>query len=104
MLVNIQIPDSTYQRLMATGSRVQGTIGLVNPTEGNFNEHNKHRPTPGTRYIRLRHGRASVGGTNVRLTLRVGLDEADIIPSEVLIEESRLASDFVDNLFDKFKI
>lgn len=104
MLVNIQIPDNTYQRLMATGSRVQGTIGLVNPTEGNFNEHNKTRPTPGTKYIRLRHGRASVGEANVRLTLRVGLDEADAIPSEVLIEESRLASDFVDNLFDKFKI
>ena len=33
-------------------------------------------------------------------TLRIALDEADITPADVLIDESRQASDFVDRVFD----
>lgn len=39
MEIRLQISDGAYQRMMAHGGRVQGTIGLVNPQEGNFNEH-----------------------------------------------------------------
>ena len=104
MNINLQISDATYQRLMNTGCRLQGTIGLVSPTDGNFNEHNKWKPKAGTKYIRLRHGKASVGLENVRLTLRVSLDEVDAIPSEILMDESRQASDFVDNVFDNGEV
>ena len=82
MDIKIQLSDAVYQRLMTTGSRVQGTIGLVSPAEGNFNEHNKSVPAPGSRHMKLPHGRASVTDKQVRLTLRVGLDEVKVIPAQ----------------------
>ena len=71
MTINLQISDTAYRRLLAGHGRIQGTIGLVSPTEGNFNEHARQAPTPGTKYIKLRHGRASVGNERVRLTLNI---------------------------------
>ena len=108
MNITLQISDSAYQRLVSTGSRIQGTIGLINPTEGNFSEHRKSGARPGTKSIKLRHtksiklrhGRASVGGTQVRLTLRIGLDEADVIPSQVIEDESKEASAFIEGMYD----
>ena len=41
MNINLQLSDAAYKRLISGGSRIQGTIGLTSPTEGNFNEHNK---------------------------------------------------------------
>ena len=102
MEIKVQISDKAYGRLMSSGSRIQGTIGLVSPTEGNFNEHMRWTPAPGTKYIKLRHGRASVGSERVRLTLNIALDEAGIIPSDAITDESRQASDFVDNALDTF--
>ena len=95
MDIKLQISDSAYQRLVSSGSRIQGTIGLINPTEGNFSE-----SRPGTKSIKLRHGRASVGDTQVRLTLRIGLDEVDVIPSQVIEDESKEASAFIEGMYD----
>ena len=92
MKLMIQISDKAYERLISSGSRLQGTIGLVSPHEGNFNEHNRHGVMTGERdyrYIRLRHGRASVDGRQVRLSLRIDLDESDVVPSEAIERESR---------------
>ena len=102
MIIQLQLSDKTYERLLASGSRLQGTIGLVNPNEGNFNEHVRHTSVGngGYKYIRLRHGRASVNQKRVRLALNIALDETDITPADVLIAESRQASDFVDRVFD----
>lgn len=100
MNITLQLSDATYQRLVSSGSRVQGTIGLISPTEGNFNEHNKGMSPASAKFIRLPHGRASVGEKQVRLTLRIDVDEADIVPADVLLDESRQASDFVDRVFD----
>lgn len=52
------------------------------------------------KYIRLRHGRASVGPKRVRLALNIALDETGITPADILMDESRQASDFVDHVFD----
>lgn len=102
MIIQLQLSDKTYERLLASGSRLQGTIGLVNPNEGNFNEHVRHTSdgNGNYKYIRLRHGRASVNQKRVRLALNIALDETDITPADVLIAESRQASDFVDRVFD----
>ena len=100
MTLKIQLSDAAYQRLITTGSRIQGTIGLINPSEGNFNEHVRQGVRPGTRSIKLRHGRASVGDTQVRLTLRIGLDEVDVIPSQVIEDESKEASAFIEGMYD----
>ena len=48
----------------------------------------------------MRHGRASVGDTQVRLTLRIGLDEVDVIPSQVIENESKEASAFIEGMYD----
>jgi hypothetical protein len=100
MEIKIQISDSVYQTLVAGGCRIQGSIGLVNPTEGNFHEHRRWTERPGTRFIRLPHGRASVSDKGVRLTLNIDNEEAAIVPSDAIIVESRTASDFVDDVFD----
>ena len=102
MIIQLQLSDKAYERLLASGSRLQGTIGLVNPNEGNFNEHVRHTSNGNgsNKYIKLPHGRASVGDNHVRLTLRIALDEADIVPADAIMDESRQASDFVDRVFD----
>lgn len=102
MIIQLQLSDKAYERLLASGSRLQGTIGLVNPNEGNFNEHARHASdgNGGYKYIRLRHGRASVGPKRVRLALNIALDETGITPADILMDESRQASDFVDHVFD----
>ena len=41
-----------------------------------------------------------MGGTQVRLTLRIGLDEADVIPSQVIEDESKEASAFIEGMYD----
>ena len=102
MIIQLQLSDKTYERLLASGSRLQGTIGLVSPNEGNFNEHVRHTSNGNGdyKYIRLRHGRASVGPKRVRLALNIALDETGITPADILMDESRQASDFVDHVFD----
>ena len=69
---------------------------MVNPIEGNFNEHNKTwRPKPGTKYMKLPHGRITVSDENVRMNLRINRDES-IVPARAIEAESGLASSFVD--------
>lgn len=89
------ISDAAYHRLMTMNNRMYGTIGLVNPAECNFNEHVRHAPAKDSKFIKLRHGRATVSPERVRLTLNIGLDEADITPSCAIVDESRQASEFV---------
>ena len=94
MNVKIQLSDEAYKTL------VNGNGRLVSPTEGNFNAYRRSASRPGSKYIKLPHGRASVGDSHVRLTLRIALDEADIVPADAIMDESRQASDFVDRVFD----
>ena len=102
MIVKIQLADSVYKKLVSGNSRIRGSIGLVSPTEGNFNEYRRWREKSNTRYIRLPHGRVSVNDESVRLTLRISADEANIIPSQIILDESERASDFVDVMFDRY--
>ena len=96
MTINIQIADSVYKALLSGGNRIQGSIGLVSPTEGNFNPHRRTLgERPDTKYIKLAHGRASVTEERVSLTLRIDRKETDVVPYEVIDTESCQASDFV---------
>lgn len=75
-------------------------MALVNPTEGNFNEHQRNwRPQPGTKYMKLPHGRVTVTHEDVRMRINISADEANIIPSQIILDESEQASDFVDANF-----
>ena len=100
MNVKIQLSDEAYKTLVNGNGRLEGSLGLVSPTEGNFNAYRRGASRPGNKYIKLPHGRASVGDSYVRLTLRIALDEADIVPADAIMDESRQASDFVDRVFD----
>ena len=96
MEVKIQINDATYASLLNGTTRIQGSIGLVSPTEGNFNAHNKTwRPNPDARYMKLPHGRITVTEEKVRMHLLIKRDEY-IIPAQAIEAESNLASNFVE--------
>lgn len=96
MNIKLQISDSVYKNLLAGGNRIQGSIGLVSPTEGNFNEHRRQTyMCPDTKFVKLAHGRASVSDERVSLTLRIDRRETDVVPHQVIEHESQVACDFV---------
>ena len=93
MTIKLQLADNVYKALLAGSNRIQGSIGLVNPTEGNFNAHRRSpSERPDTRYIKLAHGRASVSDERVSLTLRIDRREHHIVPCEVIDLESQEAN------------
>ena len=95
MEVKIQISDNVYALLLNGTKRMCGTIGLVNPTEGNFSEHRRWVPKPGTHYMKLPHGKVSVHEGYVRMNLRIASDEMVDAPQAIL-GESIDASNFVE--------
>lgn len=105
MEITLQISDSAYRQLVACGGRIKGSVGLVSPREGNFNEYSRCTPgkREGERVIRLRHGKACVNRSKVSLRLNIRLDEPQVCPSEVIKSESREASHFVDYELEDFR-
>ena len=100
MEVKIQVSDSAYAQLLNGNKRIQGTLFLANPTEGNFHEHQRTwRPKPGTQYMRLPHGRVSVSDERVRMNLCISRDEMVDAPQAIL-GESIDASNFVEIVTD----
>ena len=96
MKIKLQISDAVYKALLAGQNRIQGSIGLVNPTEGNFNAHRRSGYVkPEMKFIRLPHGRASVTDERVSLTLHIDRHETDIVPHVAIDIEAQEASDFV---------
>ena len=100
MNVMIQINDVDYASLLNGSSRIQGSIGLVSPTEGNFNAHRRTRSKPGTQYMRLPHGKVSVSDDNVRMHLLISRDEMIDAPQAIL-GESIDASNFEEIVTDE---
>ena len=100
MEVRIQISDAVYAQLLNNNKRIQGTLALASPTEGNFNAHNKTwRPKPGTQFMRLPHGKISVTDDNVRMHLLISREECIDAPQAIL-GESIDASNFVEIVTD----
>ena len=95
MTIKLQLPDAVYASLLKGNARVQGTIALVSPREGNFNVHSRKRNPSAREYRKLPHGRVSMSSENLRLTLSVDFDEHGIHPAQVLIDESITASQYI---------
>ena len=98
MTIKLQLPDDVYASLMKGNARMQGTIALVSPREGNFNVHSRKRNPSAREYRKLPHGRVSMNEESVRLTLNINLDESSIRPADVIVYESAKASNFVEAL------
>ena len=98
MTIKLQLPDAVYASLLKGNARVQGTIALVSPREGNFNVHSRKRNPSAREYRKLPHGRVSMNEQSVRLTLNINLDESSIRPADVIVYESAVASHFVERL------
>ena len=98
MEIKLQLSDAVYASLLKGNTRVQGSIALVSPREGNFNVHNRKRNPSAREYRKLPHGRVSMSSENLRLTLSVDFDEHGIHPAQVLIDESITASQYANGL------
>ena len=98
MIIQLQISDAIYASLLKDNTRIQGTIALVNPHEGNFHAHQRHTQSASRKFIKLPHGRASINNDSVRFTLHIGLDEANVHPGLAILGESLKASDFVNGI------
>lgn len=61
--------------------------------------HNRNRNHHKREYRKLPHGRVSMNEESVRLTLNINLDERNIRPSDVIVCESAVASNFVEGVF-----
>ena len=101
MTITLQIPDTVYTSLLNGTHRIQGTIALVSPTEGNFNAHRRYpneSSETAREYKKLPHGRISINKDTVRLSLNIALDETNVRPNIAILDESLQASDFVNNI------
>ena len=96
MEVRIQISDDIYAKLLNGNKRVQGSLALANPQEGNFHAYQRAlQHNPDTQYMKLPHGRITVTEEKVRMHLLIKRDEC-IIPAQAIETESNLASNFVE--------
>ena len=105
MTIKLQLPDAVYASLLKGNARVQGTIALVSPREGNFNVHSRKLNPSAREFRKLPHGRVSMSSENLRLTLNIDFNEHGIRPAQVLIDESITASQYangmhIDNLLN----
>ncbi|MBQ2363588.1 MAG: hypothetical protein II287_08250 [Bacteroidaceae bacterium] len=100
MKITLHMTDADYASLLKGTCRLRGSIGLLSPSEGTFNLHAKtgrrHRD-----YRKLPHGRVSLSTENLRLNLSINLDEHGIHPAQVLIDESKMASQYANNMYIK---
>ena len=100
MKITVDVADEVYTALMAAHTtRIRGSITLTSPKHGNFRAWRTNTRTGENRqYIKLPHGRASVGAENVRLTLHINRSETGIIPQDAILSESASASVFIEKV------
>ena len=95
MEIKLQLSNKVYQQLVAGGNRIQGSLGLVSPTEGNFNAHVRHAVTDDYDVMhKMAHGRIRI--SNRRTSVRLWFDhEQELIDVPTAIDrEGREASGF----------
>ncbi len=100
MTIKIQLSDAAYEQMLRNKTRVQGTIGLVSPTEGNFNEHRRCHGagthTACRAFRKLTHGRITMSEGMVHMHLAIDRAEADIDPGMVIFDDAEAARQFVE--------
>ena len=99
----IQLSDATYASLLNGKSRIQGSIGLINNNEGNFNEYRRYPKKPNTFYKRLPHGKVSMNGEGMRMHLCIKSDDWVYAP-DAIRKESADACEFVETVMMEFAL
>lgn len=97
MFIKVQLSDKVYEQMVATGRRVEGSIGMVNPKEGNFNAYKRQswqRRETGDMVKQLEHGRVRVSDERVSLRVRIKRPSGEM-PSTILDRETQQAVAFV---------
>lgn len=82
MNIMIQVSDKVYQQLVAGGKRIEGSIGLVSPTEGNFNAYTRQASTERDTIHQMAHGRLRISQqrTSLRLWFNHGEEPTTDVP------------------------
>lgn len=99
MDVKIQLSDAVYASLINSNKRIRGSIRLVSPTEGNFNEHQQQKAKPSGHSMKLPHGKVTVDEKKVRMHLYIARTE-QVNAARVIEAESVMACDYVDFMED----
>lgn len=97
MNVNIQIPDEAMSLMLSTGRRLQGSISLASPEEGNFHpfRHRTGSTDTNRTVMMLRCGKALV--SNQRLHLHLNVERNGVTYANAAIQDDlREASEFFD--------
>lgn len=86
MKIQIELPDKTYNKLLAEERRLRGSLGIVNKGLLSFNPYSCTCPKDGRKaFRRLPHGKAAVYGNKIHLHLVIDAEETRIAPAEAII-------------------
>ena len=97
MKVALFIPDYLLPRMQLNKKRVEGTLGLLNEGELDFNPYNR-KPRRKDRIYKLPHGEASMRGKYAHLHLRIDTEREKVDVGNAIFSESAEAQIFFDEL------
>ena len=98
MYIKIQISNKVYQQMVAGGNRVQGSIGLTSPKEGNFNAWMKSAPSKDEVVHKLAHGRVRINTERTLVSLRFDHRTERVNVSSAIRHEADEASVFARDM------
>ena len=92
--LKLQLTEQLYEALKNRNGRLEGSIGLINDWEANFNAYKRYRCRKRVKSMALPHGKASITDELMKLSLRIKLTETEVKPTDTMVKESRIAGDF----------
>ena len=93
MKVTLIIPDKDYERLVKSGRRLRGSLGLISPRVMDMRQRNRRELV----WRKLEHGRVSVNtmAMTARVSMFFNLTETGLCPWKQVKLESEVASEFL---------
>jgi hypothetical protein len=92
------IPDDSFRQMLASGKRLEGSIGLANAKEGSFNPYRRNRQAidPDRLECPLRCGKAVVTPEQFRIRLSIKRLNVEY-PLETLQDDLKEAKEFFED-------
>ena len=98
MKVTMIIPDKDYERLVKSGRRLRGSLGLISPRVMDMRLYaDEQRFKPWVQWKKLNHGRVSLNpkAMTARVSMFFNLTETGLCPWKQVKLESEVASEFL---------